>query len=433
MDEAERGATRKPLSVGELTRHIKANLEQRFPDILLEGEISNFKSSAAGHYYFTLKDQEAVIQAVMFRNRTHRLSFEPADGKLVIVTGNVSVYARRGNYQIICESMRLAGVGSILAMIEERKQRLAEEGLFDDERKVPVPTFPERVAVVTSPTGAAIRDILQVLGRRHSGVNLVVAPTLVQGDEAPQSIAAQIRRVDRHKLGDVIIVTRGGGSLEDLLPFSDEAVVRAIVEAETPTIAAVGHEIDLSLAELAADRRAPTPSAAAEIVSIDRAEYRRHVLNLGHTIIQALKQKMDRARFATEQFSSQRLHESFDRLVQPLYLRFDEAREGLQRNMQERITSARHRLTVATKELEGLSPQAVLERGFAIVTREDDGSLVTDAGDTSVGDRVLTRFARSAVTTEVREQHDYREQQDYGDFRGPTRTAREPFGEDQNG
>lgn len=433
MDQGEAGTTRTPISVGELTRRIKASLEQRFPDVVLEGEISNFKSSAAGHYYFTLKDQEAVIQGVMFRNRTHRLSFEPADGKLVTVRGTVSVYARRGNYQIICESMQLAGVGSILAMIEERKQRLADEGLFDDDRKIPIPTFPERVVVVTSPTGAAIRDILQVLGRRHSGVNLVVAPTLVQGDDAARSIAAQIRRVDRLRLGDVIIVTRGGGSLEDLLPFSDEAVVRAVVEAQTPTIAAVGHEIDLSLAELAADRRAPTPSAAAEVVSIDRAEYRRHILNLGRSIIQALKQKMDRARFATEQFSSQRLHESFDRLVQPLYLRFDDARDALQRNMQERLTSVRHRLTVAVKQLEGLSPQAVLERGFAIVTREKDGTLVTDAEETSVGDRVLTRFARSGIITEVQEQHDYREQQDYGNLRGAPRTARESFGKDQNG
>jgi exodeoxyribonuclease VII large subunit len=417
----------KPLSVAELTRRIKSTLEQRFPNITLEGEISNFKASAAGHFYFTLKDDEAVIQAVMFRNRTHTLAFEPTDGKLVVVTGNVSVYARRGNYQIICESMRLAGVGSILAMLEERKQRLAAQGLFEEERKKAIPAFPERVAVVTSPTGAAIRDILQVLGRRHSGINLVVAPTLVQGDQAATRIAAQIRRVDRYRLGDVIILTRGGGSLEDLLPFSDEAVVRAVAEAETPVIAAVGHEIDISLAELAADRRAPTPSAAAEIVSVDRTEYRRYVLSLGRSIISALKQKMDRARFAVDQFSSQRLHQSFQQLVQPVYLRFDDAKEELLRSMQERLTEARHRLTLSVKQLEGLSPYAVLERGFAIVTREKDNAVVTDASQADRGSRVRARFARSAFTAEVQEQHSN------ADVRGTTGTPGAAFGEDPEG
>jgi exodeoxyribonuclease VII large subunit len=420
------GGAQKPLSVGELTRRIKTALEQTFPNIVLEGEISNFKSSAAGHYYFTLKDEEAVIQAVMFRNRTGGLAFEPADGKLVVVTGNVSVYARRGNYQIICESMRLAGVGSILAMLEERKQRLAAEGLFDEERKRPVPPFPERVAVVTSPTGAAIRDILQVLGRRNAGINLVVVPTLVQGDAAAARIAAQIRRADRHGLGDVIIVTRGGGSLEDLLPFSDEAVVRAIVEADTPVIAAVGHEIDISLAELAADRRAPTPSAAAEVVSIDRTEYRRHILGLGRTIIHGLKQKMDRTRFVVEQFSAERMQQSFQQFLQPFLLRFDDAKESLLRSTHDRVRAERHRLEVARKELESLSPQAVLERGFAIVTSEVDGRVLSDAAETEVGDRVIARFAHSAITTEVQEQHSD------ADIRGTTRASRGTLGKDTN-
>lgn len=423
MDE---GAGR-PLSVGELTRRIKASLERQFPAVTLEGEISNFKASAAGHFYFTLKDDDAVIQAVMFRNRTNRLTFEPADGKLVVVSGSVSVYARRGNYQIICESMQLAGVGSILATIEERKQRLAAEGLFEEERKKPIPAFPDRVAVVTSPTGAAIRDILQVLGRRHSGINLVVLPTLVQGDGAAARIAAQIRRADRHDLGDVIIVTRGGGSLEDLLPFSDEAVVRAVADAETPVIAAVGHEIDISLAELAADRRAPTPSAAAEIVSIDRLEYRRHVLSLGRTIIQGLAQKMERARFATEQFGPQRMQETFQQYIQPILQQFDDAKEKLLRDMQDRATAARHRLEVATTQLEGLSPQAVLERGFAIVTAEEDGRVITDASQTGVGSRVTARFAHSAITTEVQEQHSD------ADIRGTTGTSGTALGKDTDG
>mgnify|MGYP006274163501 CR=1 FL=1 len=420
-------SAQRPQSVGELTRKIKAHLERGFPGVVVEGEISNFKASAAGHLYFTLKDEEAVIHVVMFRNRTRGLAFDPEDGKLVVVTGNVSVYARRGNYQIICESMQLAGVGSILAMLEERKQRLAAEGLFDEERKKPIPSFPQRVAVVTSPTGAAIRDMLQVLGRRHSGINLIIVPTLVQGDEAAARIAAQIRRADRLGLGDVIVVTRGGGSLEDLLPFSEETVVRAVADAETPVIAAVGHEIDISLVELAADRRAPTPSAAAEVVSIDREEYRRYVLDLGRNIIDGLKQKMDRTRLVARQFSPDRLRESFEQLVQPVYQRFDDAKEELLRHMSDRLTEERHRLTLAVKQLEGLSPYAVLERGFAIVTRKEDGSLVTDAAQTAVGDSVVARFARSAITADVQEQHSN------ADVRGAARAPGSPLGEDPKG
>ncbi|MDZ7792421.1 MAG: exodeoxyribonuclease VII large subunit [Spirochaetia bacterium] len=217
--------------VSEITAHIKEILEQSFSTVAIEGEISNFRPAGSGHWYFTLKDRDAMIQAVMFKYRSARVTFTPADGQKVVVRGNISVYAKRGNYQIICDSMEKAGEGDILAMLEERKRKLAAEGLFAEEKKRPLPFFPTRIAVVTSPTGAAIRDILQVLGRRSSGLDVVVLPAPVQGDSAGAKIAAQIRRANRFQLGDVIITGRGGGSLEDLLPFSDEEVVRAVAES----------------------------------------------------------------------------------------------------------------------------------------------------------------------------------------------------------
>jgi exodeoxyribonuclease VII large subunit len=396
-------STDTPLSVSELTARIKGALEERFPDVVLEGEISNFKTASSGHLYFTLKDDASLIQAVMFRNRAYRLPFTPEDGQLVHVRGNVSVYARRGNYQIICESMQLAGTGSILAMLEERKRKLASEGLFEESRKRQLPPYPNRVAIVTSKSGAAIRDFLNVTGRRHAGINLVICPTLVQGEEAAQQIATQIRRADRFALGEIIVVTRGGGSLEDLLPFSDERVVRAIAAAETPVVSAVGHETDVSLSDLAADYRAPTPSAAAELVSANREELLGRVMTLGQHMISAFKGKLDYVRMLVNQFSTRNLEQSFRRLVQPLYLRLDDAKEHLVRSMELRVTSSRHRVELASERLKNLSPLAVLERGFAIVTNNRTGKAVHRASDTAVSDSIHVRFSEDALNATVEE------------------------------
>lgn len=257
----------KVLTVSQLTKLIKSHLESRFPAVEVEGEISNFRPSSTGHYYFTLKDKGAMISAVMFKNRLGTLRFIPADGQLVRVRGRISLYELRGSYQIICESMERAGEGEILAMLEERKRHLAAEGLFDAGRKKPLPLFPKRIGVVTSPTGAALKDILRVTRRRNPGLDIVVIPTAVQGEEAGAKIAAQIRAAAGVPGLDLLIIGRGGGSLEDLLPFSDEEVVRAVAECPLPTLSAVGHEIDTALSDYAADGAAPTPSAAAELVS----------------------------------------------------------------------------------------------------------------------------------------------------------------------
>lgn len=393
--------TAKPdvYTIGQLTDLIKSTLEAGFPVVTVEGEISNFRPSSAGHCYFTLKDEHAMIQAVMFRGRASALPFQPEDGMLVRAVGSISVYAKRGTYQIICETMSLAGAGAILAMLEQRKRELAAEGLFDQERKKPLPSFPQRVAVVTSPTGAAIRDIVNVIGRRHAGISLVVVPAPVQGDGAAEKIAAAIARADRHRLGDVIIVGRGGGSLEDLLPFSDTRVVRAIAACETPVISAVGHEIDVSLSDLVADLRAPTPSAAAELVSADREQVRRQVIQLGRDVVRSFAARIDRARLSLSRFAPSELERTVHLVMQPSLQRLDEAKEALVASMERRLTDNRHRLTLAARQIEDLSPFAVLKRGFAVVTHH--GRVVTDAATLKVADPLTIRFASGTVDAHV--------------------------------
>nr|MQY76658.1 exodeoxyribonuclease VII large subunit [Spirochaeta sp.] len=236
----------KCYSVSQITRLIRSMLEDEFVNITVEGEISNFRPSSTGHYYFSLKDKEAIISVVMFKNRQLRLNFIPVDGILVRAAGNISVYAKRGNYQLICENLTRSGEGEILARLEERKKKLATMGFFDSERKKSLPLFPSTVAVVTSPTGAAIRDILRVLTRRNAGINLIVLPAPVQGEIAAEIIAAQIRTANRYAMAEVIIVTRGGGSLEDLLPFYDESVVAAIADSAIPGSCAFGEELPLT-------------------------------------------------------------------------------------------------------------------------------------------------------------------------------------------
>ncbi len=249
-------------TVGQLTRRVKTLLEREISSVWVSGEISNWRVSPAGHAYFTLKDKESQIDAVMFRGRLSGVRFDPESGLQVVVFGLVTVYEKRGNYQIVCEEMQPLGMGALQLAFERLRKKLEAEGLFAEEHKKPIPAFPQRIGVVTSPTGAAIRDILHVLGRRFANVHVILFPARVQGDGVAADIVEGIRTLDAWGV-DVMIVGRGGGSLEDLWPFNEEAVVRAVYEANTPVISAVGHEIDFTLCDFAADLRAPTPSAAA--------------------------------------------------------------------------------------------------------------------------------------------------------------------------
>lgn len=400
-------------AVSEITNLVKDLLEGTFPSVIVEGEITNCRPASSGHLYFSLKDRSAMIQAVMFRYRSRALGFEPADGMLVRARGSVTVYAARGQYQILVEKLSLAGSGDSLAMLEERKRRLAAEGLFDEDRKPPLPRFPERVAVITSPTGAAIRDILNILGRRNAGIDVLVLPAAVQGEEAPAQLVARLRQANHWKLGDVIILGRGGGSLEDLLAFSDESVVRAVAESRIPVISAVGHEIDWALTDFAASLRAPTPSAAAELVSESREALADEAAHLATELEASIRSRIDRARIALGRFDPEAIEGRFMRALLPAVRRFDDAREDLARGMGDALAERRRRLELASRDLAAMSPDAVMARGFAVVRRvsgaaggrslASSGSAIRDAADLALGEDVDIRFSRGGVTARVLE------------------------------
>lgn len=393
------------LTVSEITRQIKSALEQNFQQVRIKGELSNVRPASSGHLYFTLKDDESVISAVMFRGRRRNLRFIPEDGLLVVAAGNISVYNKRGTYQVLCESLEVAGEGNILAMLEERKRKLAAEGLFDTERKKSIPLFPGSICVVTSPTGAAIRDILQVLKRRNAGINLIILPAPVQGKEAPPAIAAQIRRANMFSFGEVLIVGRGGGSLEDLLPFSDEEVVRAVADSEIPVISAVGHEIDTSLSDLAADVRAPTPSAAAELVTARKEDLENRIELCGQTLEQNIHRRIERVRLLLNQFTPEQMERNFLYLLQPVLLRLDDCKEGLLQGMRDHVTAYKHRIQLLTQRLEDSSPKGIMEKGYALVKDKAAGTLVCKAGQTAPGKRIEIEFLESSLDALVEEIH----------------------------
>jgi exodeoxyribonuclease VII large subunit len=386
------------LTVSELTELIRCRLEEGFPSVLVEGELSNCRPASSGHLYFSLKDAGAKIDAVMFRNRLRSLTFEPKDGMLLRVRGSLSVYAPRGSYSIVCEEMEIAGSGDILAMLEERKRRLASEGLFDEGRKKPLPRFPAAIGVVSSPTGAALRDILNVLERRAAGVKVIVLPAPVQGSGAAEIIARRIRQASRWKLADVLIVGRGGGSLEDLLPFSEEVVVRAVAASAIPVVSAVGHEIDWALCDFAADLRAPTPSAAAELVSEERAVVLDAIQGMAETFAEVMRNRLERARLLLRPFSTEDLEYRFRAILQPRLIRLDDAKEALIDNLTALVEDRRTRLGMVSAVLEAGSPLTIMERGFSMVLNTRTGKMVRHSGDVRPGDRLKIRPLAGTIT-----------------------------------
>ncbi len=387
-------------SVSQITDLIKEILETSFRTITIEGEISNWRPSAAGHIYFTLKDNAAQIKAVIFRGAAMKLNFRPKDGDKVRCTGSLSVYAPQGNYQIIVNTMEIAGAGNILQMLEERKRKLAAEGLFDDSRKKTLPVMPKTIGVVTSPTGAAIRDILNVTKRRNPGMNIIVLPAIVQGDGAAQTICKMIEIANFYELCDVLIVGRGGGSLEDLLPFSEESVVRAVASSKIPTISAVGHEIDWAICDYAADRRAPTPSAAAEMAVPLLADIQQNLATYKDNFYNIIKQRTEKTRLMVRAFNPESLEVRFRNIQQPLLNRFAAAREALPQNLQDKIRDLRVRLAQNKTILENASPQTIFDRGYSMVT-DEDGKIVRDAAALKAGDKLLITPARGKITADV--------------------------------
>jgi len=387
-------------SVSELTREVKELIEGSFPPLWVEGELSNFVHHGSGHMYFSLKDSGAALRAVFFRQYNQALAFRPENGQKVMARGLLTVYEPGGQYQLTVSELRPAGVGALQLAFEQLKARLAAEGLFDEEHKRPLPQFPSCVGVVTSPTGAAVRDIISVLRRRCPSVRIVLAPARVQGEGSAAEVAAAVRALGRWGGADVLIVGRGGGSAEDLWAFNEESVARAIFDSPVPVISAVGHQTDFTIADFVADLRAPTPSAAAEYAVPVAAELEAGVVALGRRLVRAgsgyvadAHQRLDELeRSLAPQRLRAALRASGDR-TSALALR-------LQRAARHSLDLARVRWSSLQERLSALNPAAVLGRGYA-VARTPEGQIVRDAATVEVGDRLSVLLARGSLDCRV--------------------------------
>lgn len=439
-------AQRKIYTVYEITAEIKQTLD-KIGIVWIQGEISNFKHHSSGHMYFSLKDDRAQIKAACFRTSNYYLKFRPEDGLEVLARGRISVYEPRGDYQLIVEYMEPVGLGSLQLAFEQLKEKLRKGGLFDEAHKVPLPLLPRKIGIVTSATGAAIRDMLRILKRRNAALHVLLYPAKVQGAGAAEEVAAGVRYFNTRTDIDVIIVGRGGGSIEDLWAFNEEIVARAIYQSEIPVISAVGHEVDFTIADFVADLRAPTPSAAAEMVSGTREDLQAAVSSLHSRLVQAMRSGIERRRLALERLARNRAFNVAPNKIRDLQQRFDEAtlrmtqamlrfasatrhrermahtrlikldlgrfidsrREMLARSRQSlfssirtRLARERSRLELAVGRMNALSPLAILERGFAIC-RDEVGNILRDAARVSAGCRVSVTLSKGELRCRVEE------------------------------
>jgi exodeoxyribonuclease VII large subunit len=436
---------RELYSVSRLTREVRLLLDRGLGVVWVEGELSNFSQPASGHWYFSLKDRDAQLRCVMFRTRNTGVGFMPRAGVQVIARGRISVYEARGEYQLVVEHLEEAGVGALKREFERLKAKLAAEGLFALERKRALPRFPGRIGVITSPTGAALRDVLNILGRRYPPAQVLIYPAPVQGATAVPALVAALQAASTRAECDVLILTRGGGSLEDLWAFNDERLARAIHDCALPVISGVGHEIDFTIADLVADARAPTPSGAAELVVPDRvacleaigrtaqrmgAGMRRELrvyttrlqaterrLALAHPGVRlnqqiqrlddlaqrlrgAMRTRVDHDRIRVSEAGAQLERNSPRHLLRDFRARSEALRARLHAAISQRTAVLGHRLALAQRALNTVSPLATLSRGFAIVTRAD-GSLLTDAAAVAVGEHIHARLARGSLAASV--------------------------------
>jgi exodeoxyribonuclease VII large subunit len=397
-------------TVSEITRRVKDLLEadEGLRDLWIEGEISNWVRSRAGHCYFTLKDARASIRAVMWRSTAGRLAFAPQDGQAVRAHGYVSVYEPQGQYQFYVDVLYSTGQGALYLEFEALKARLAAEGLFDAERKRPLPYMPACIGVVTSPTGAALRDILNVLRRRWPLVRVLLAPTLVQGERAPAQIVAALESLYAHTTDgrepvlDLIIVARGGGAMEDLWAFNDERVARAIVASPVPVVSGVGHETDFTISDFCADLRAPTPSAAAEVAVPDVTEIEGQLLALWTALEDAWQQRLGEWRAAVDVQRQILAQLSPKGQVSSSRQQVDELGRRLERAGQHRLALLRERSSGLDGRLAGLNPLAILERGYAVVRREE-GAVVRSASEVRIGERVDIRVSDGKLGAQVQD------------------------------
>jgi exodeoxyribonuclease VII large subunit len=391
------------LTVSQFTDVVKEILESGFPTVWLTGEISGYRGPhSSGNVYFKLKDEQSVIGVAIWKRTAARIRAELHDGMQVVVRGHLDVYAVRGEYKLIIDELHLKGLGALELKFRQLHQKLAAEGLFAPERKRPLPAFPRRIAFVTSPTGAAVRDFLEVLRRRWSGVHVLIVPVRVQGLGAAEEIAAAIANVNRMTDAiDVLVVGRGGGSLEDLWSYNEEIVVRAIHASRIPVVSAVGHEIDVTLADLVADVRALTPSEAAERIVPATQAIQATLRDRQTRLLAALRGRAELARRRLEAIQSRRpLRKPFDRM-HDLSQQLDQRQSRTRRAITVALDRDRHRTATVAGKLHSLSPLAVLARGFSLTTRSDDQRPITDSAELTPGDTIHSRFARGSALSRV--------------------------------
>jgi len=438
--------TRRALTVSELTSRIRDLFTKNFTDLSVEGEISNCREAQSGHLYFTLKDERAQIRCVWFKQDRRGLKFRVEDGLKVTLRGSISVYEQRGEYQIYVESMEPAGLGALQLAFEQLKKRLEAEGLFDPARKKPLPLLPSRIGLITSPKGAAVRDVVRILRRRFHNVHLTVFPVRVQGEGSAQEIVRALKFFNQRKLVDVLILARGGGSIEDLWSFNEEIVARAIFDSEIPLISGIGHETDFTIADFVADVRASTPSAAAELVVNTRREFDKHIADLRSALteqiryrilvlsrrvhelsarrgfrrpLDLLRQQRQRADEMTSRLAlglRARLEQSrrrytaahlrifrfdFRARISALRIRLERLTAELGKHMERLVRIKRERLEKLSVQLEERGPLKVLERGYSIVT-DANGLVLRDATQVALGDSLSIRLHKGRLTTEVK-------------------------------
>ena len=391
------------LTVSELTGYIKALLDRDevLQQAVVRGEISNFTSHRSGHLYFSLKDEASQLSCVCFRGAAQALDFAPEEGMQVVAGGNVSVYERAGRYQLIVRFMRADGAGELAARLEVLKAKLEAEGLFDPARKRPLPRFPRGIGICTSPTGAALQDMIRIIARRYARAKVVVFPTIVQGEAAVPSIVESLRAAGRYEGLDVIIVGRGGGSLEDLWAFNEELVARTIFASLVPVISAVGHETDFTIADYVADVRAATPSEAAELVVPDQQELLAGLVSAGQRLRGGLLGRLEVAGQRIASVCQRRVVREPRTLLEPGQQRLDEAAFGLSEELGQVVSELGNRLARAATALAALSPLGVLRRGYAICRRERDGAVVASVAAVDCGEQVRVTVTDGDLLAEV--------------------------------
>ncbi|MDP6917564.1 MAG: exodeoxyribonuclease VII large subunit [SAR86 cluster bacterium] len=452
MVENQLDNTQEIISVSEINKRAKSILEENFPFVWIQGEVSNFFSAASGHWYFSLKDESSEIRCAMFTNKNHHITFEPKDGDHLVLNGTLSIFEGRGQYQIIVEHIELAGEGALLKAFEELKKKLQLEGLFDDSIKRQLPAYPKNIAVVTSPDGAVIQDIINVLDRRSPFLDLTVVPTLVQGEKAAPLICDALNKVGKLKNIDVVILARGGGSIEDLWAFNNEEVARAIVNCPTPIISAIGHETDFTISDFVSDLRAPTPSIAAEIISQPYSElietlegYQNYIsrsvisqIDLQRTqitnLIKRIRHPGDKLREI-----SQKLDYIETTLIQNINQEISFKKNGLnlkdlslqQNSPQNKVKEAKVYLQNASKDLlkalkleierkntvlaeivatlQAVSPLSVLSRGYSIISTEPDGKILSSSNQVEIGQSISAILSKGSIKAEIKSKNENEE------------------------